>query len=359
MFRQLRFYAWINTRRSENNIISDFTTTIGGKEDVLICCGDWSATKNLPGWQPGPKGANTRAMFRRHGFDVVLIDEFRTSITCSVCGEVSMQKFIKKEGETNLVHKIIACASCGVVLDRDKNAATNITNIAAMTMRMEDRPFQMQPFRPKTFVNRHGYTHCEPPTEEYTNWKATRKRPDPPDAGWIPAAFNHTPSATEAPEQVTAEWLQQAVKFDKCAEMIKTGYPQHQKTNAQLNAMRKSEDASQRSKARKVLKARKRYREQWRQYRLNGMQFSPRKEGEERLKAIKQERRLQHVQIHTMDNSQVDGVDEGPASVSHGLREIIFLIIIFQNVFDCRFRRLPSPPLTDVFSGELSEPQGV
>ncbi len=73
---------------------------------------------------------------------------------------------------------------------------------------------------------------------------------------------------------------------------------------------------------------------------MNGMQFSPRQEGEEQLKALKRSRRLRNIQIPTRDNSQVDGHDEGLAAggeVFQGLAQKMYIrrkISIF-FIFPC------------------------
>ncbi len=58
-----------------------------------------------------------------HGCHLVVIDRFYpSSKTCSACGDV--------KAELSLSERTFICEACGVVLDRDVNAAINLLHVA-------------------------------------------------------------------------------------------------------------------------------------------------------------------------------------------------------------------------------------
>ena len=87
-------------------------------------------------------GIGMRRIFRRHGYTVLLVDEFRTSCRCHACYSET-EKFLKvkdprpfkqcqghiKERE---VHGLLRCKSvqCKRVWNRDRNGSSNIRSIA-------------------------------------------------------------------------------------------------------------------------------------------------------------------------------------------------------------------------------------
>ena len=57
--------------------------TYGKKEDILLCFGNWSQTQQMKYTMP-TKGVGLRRIISKK-FNVVLIDEFKTSKLCSCC----------------------------------------------------------------------------------------------------------------------------------------------------------------------------------------------------------------------------------------------------------------------------------
>ena len=47
LFRKLKFGRYINTKRSETKMISNFKIMFGNPEDVVICIGDWEQKKQM------------------------------------------------------------------------------------------------------------------------------------------------------------------------------------------------------------------------------------------------------------------------------------------------------------------------
>jgi hypothetical protein len=92
------------------------------------------------------KGIGFRNMFRKNGFQVYLVDEFRTSCRCSNCegGECSKFREIRnpKPAKNNsiLSHGLLLCKKdCGL-WNRDENSARNIYKIANNAINKKERP---------------------------------------------------------------------------------------------------------------------------------------------------------------------------------------------------------------------------
>ena len=132
--RKFKWRTWIYQRKSEDNFISNIEKTYGKKEDILLCYGNWSNTKQMKYLMP-TKGIGMRRAIEKK-FDVVLVDEFRTSKLCSCChGELENYKINKKK-----LHRLLICRSCKsnglenkniTFMNRDMNACINIRKISS------------------------------------------------------------------------------------------------------------------------------------------------------------------------------------------------------------------------------------
>jgi len=158
LFRKLKFGRYINTKRSEIKMISNFKKIFGKPEDVVICIGDWEQKKQMKFKEP-TLGIGIRTLFRKNKYKVFLVDEFRTSCKCSNCNGGVCEKFMvrknpkpkpkkskenqKKEikyDETRLVHGLLRCKSgCGL-WNRDRNGSSNIYKIAYQAIHNLERP---------------------------------------------------------------------------------------------------------------------------------------------------------------------------------------------------------------------------
>ena len=80
------------------------------------------------------KGKSFRYLFRKYGYDVYLVDEFRTSCRCSKCEGGECEKFREKLNiKTNskiLLHGLLKCKTCKVLWNRDENSSNNIYKIS-------------------------------------------------------------------------------------------------------------------------------------------------------------------------------------------------------------------------------------
>jgi hypothetical protein len=147
LFRKLKFGKYINIKRSEQKMISDFKKTYGNPENVVICIGDWEQRKQMKYKEP-TLGKGIRTLFRKNNYNVFLVDEFRSSCKCSKCDGGICEKFMvrehpnkkKNKDELRLIHGLLHCKNgCGS-WNRDRNGSSNIYKIAKNAINNIDRP---------------------------------------------------------------------------------------------------------------------------------------------------------------------------------------------------------------------------
>ena len=145
IFRKLKLNSYINRLKSEQQLINRFKKIFGEPNDTIICIGDWEQRKHRKFKEP-TKGIGFRSMFRKSGFQVYLVDEFRTSCRCSNCngGECSKFREIRnpKPAKNNSImsHGLLLCKKdCGL-WNRDENSARNIYKIANNAINKKERP---------------------------------------------------------------------------------------------------------------------------------------------------------------------------------------------------------------------------
>lgn len=134
-YRQLRFNSYNNLRRSEDNMVNRFNRKFGEPRDTVIIFGD-SGTTNIK-YKAPVKNKGMRKLFERHGYQVILIDEFRTSKLCSHC-HCPLHNALSRpsprpwrDGVLVNVHGLKRCKTenCQTYANRDKNATENMLTI--------------------------------------------------------------------------------------------------------------------------------------------------------------------------------------------------------------------------------------
>ena len=145
LFRKLKFSGYINAKKTEQKMIHNFQRTYGTPDKVVICIGDWEQRKQMKFKEP-TIGIGMRTLFRKNGYQVLLVDEFRTSCKCSKCEGGVCEKFRvrqhpnKKKDELRLIHGLLRCKNgCGL-WNRDRNGASNIYKIAYQAIHTLGRP---------------------------------------------------------------------------------------------------------------------------------------------------------------------------------------------------------------------------
>jgi len=144
LFRKLKWRSCIYTRKSEDNFLNNIKKKFGNKNDILICYGNWSNTKQMKYTMP-TKGVGLRKIIEKK-FNIVLVDEFKTSKLCSKCHN-------ELENYTNngkKIHRLLVCNNCNknsgseskqsIFMNRDINACVNMLNICKTWINKKIRP---------------------------------------------------------------------------------------------------------------------------------------------------------------------------------------------------------------------------
>jgi hypothetical protein len=146
LFLRLRAKADTGRQISEAKFISDFKKKFGDGSETIVAIGNWSRNGGLRGVE-SVKGKGFRAMFRRAGYFVALVDEFRTSCRCYGCQKEN-EKFAKQTckkpgarfGMEIECHGLLRCTECHTIWNRDVNGACNIWLIAVSEIYGQGRP---------------------------------------------------------------------------------------------------------------------------------------------------------------------------------------------------------------------------
>ena len=166
VFRKLRRHALVNKTRGEESLVRRFRETFGPPSEIVICFGDWSPPQGVR-FKLSTPGMGLRRLFRQHGYLTYLIDEFRTSCRCSICGnectkpmtrvirhnerckcrsQNQKRKRKKCTCRDKKVHGLLRCThtSCNMYFNRDVNGARNIYKLARAAINDEERPEYMR-----------------------------------------------------------------------------------------------------------------------------------------------------------------------------------------------------------------------
>lgn len=146
VWRKLRWQAFMLRRSSEDRFLNRMEETFGKPEEVLICYGDWSNPKQMKYIAPTMNKGLRKVVQKR--FDVVLVDEFRTSKLCSYCDKELVNK--RKE-DGHKIHRLLQCNDCrseksgheGKITrlhNRDVNACRNLLYLSKKWMKHQHRP---------------------------------------------------------------------------------------------------------------------------------------------------------------------------------------------------------------------------
>ena len=145
IFRKLKWNSFVNTQRSEDNMLNKFKEKFGKPKDVVIGFGDWEQKHQMKYKEP-TKGKGFRKLFRKAGYQVYLVNEYRTSCRCYDCeGECVKFKKCKnprpwKANEIILRHGLVMCKTCKRTWNRDVNSALNMHWITKKTIEGDGRP---------------------------------------------------------------------------------------------------------------------------------------------------------------------------------------------------------------------------
>lgn len=152
LWRKLRMSVYIKKKQSEQKMIKKFKEKFGNEESNIIAFGDWSQKEQMKYKEP-TKGKSFRTLFKKAGFEVFLIDEYRTSKRCCNCKDESIcETFLKiksprpyavdKNGKRKeiICHGLVKCQTCNTMFNRDVNSCVNIREIAKSYINNYNRP---------------------------------------------------------------------------------------------------------------------------------------------------------------------------------------------------------------------------
>ena len=146
--RRFRFNRYSNTQRSEANMVNNFKKIYGDPSQTIIAFGDHTQGGHQMKHLEPTKDIGIRRLFKKAGYQVYLVDEFRTSLKCHKCKsdtkkfKYEISKKPKSLGKIKLVHGLIRCknAHCGIKWNRDYNGSLNILEIAKAALEEKGRP---------------------------------------------------------------------------------------------------------------------------------------------------------------------------------------------------------------------------
>ena len=142
--RKLKLGSFIRRQITESRMLRRFQKIFGSGKETIIAIGDFEQKQHRRFKEP-IKGKGFRALFRRAGYKVYMVDEFRTSCRCNQCeGECETFRWCKnpkfwREGIIKR-HGLLRCKNgCGL-WNRDTNGAINIWKIAVRAIGGKERP---------------------------------------------------------------------------------------------------------------------------------------------------------------------------------------------------------------------------
>ncbi len=147
-FRRMKILSYIGRQRTEAKMLREFETKFGSDQEAVIAIGDWQQRQHRKFKEP-VKGKGFRTLLRKAGYDVYLVDEFRTSCRCSAChGECTTFRECDnprpyRDGRI-LRHGLVRCKTCQRLWNRDTNASSNIWKIAHNAIHGMERPEYLQ-----------------------------------------------------------------------------------------------------------------------------------------------------------------------------------------------------------------------
>jgi hypothetical protein len=139
-FRKYKWYSYINTKRTEDNMLNKIENKYG--KDIKIIIGDWSIGKQMRNFISTPNLTIKRKLNTR--FEVYNIDEFRTSCLNYKTEELCNNLYLPdKRNIERKMHSILTFKmenkrkGC---INRDKNGCKNIQKVFNHYIETGDRP---------------------------------------------------------------------------------------------------------------------------------------------------------------------------------------------------------------------------
>ena len=139
-FRQYKWYAFINKKRTEDNMLNKIEKTY--TKDSIIIIGDWSIGKQMKNFISTPNLSLKRKLQER--FKVYNIDEYRTSCLNYKTEELSKNLYLPdKRKKERKMHSILTYKmenKRNGCINRDKNGCKNIQKVFNYYIEYDERP---------------------------------------------------------------------------------------------------------------------------------------------------------------------------------------------------------------------------
>ena len=139
-FRQYKWYAFINKKRTEDNMLNKIEKTY--TKDSIIIIGDWSIGKQMKNFISTPNLSLKRKLQER--FKVYNIDEYRTSCLNYKTEELSKNLYLPdKRNKERKMHSILTYKmenKRNGCINRDKNGCKNIQKVFNYYIEYDERP---------------------------------------------------------------------------------------------------------------------------------------------------------------------------------------------------------------------------
>jgi hypothetical protein len=138
-FRRWKWYGYINRQRADREMVKRFKEKFGSGEESVILIGDFEQRKQMKYKEP-TKGKSIRTLFKKNGYKVYLVDEYRTScrlyetgeelINVRGCHSLLGSKILKSRMTENkpdvFIKDMIKCGYRPTIINRDLNGSLNI-----------------------------------------------------------------------------------------------------------------------------------------------------------------------------------------------------------------------------------------
>ena len=139
-FRQYKWYAFINKKRTEDNMLNKIEKTY--TKDSIIIIGDWSIGKQMKNFISTPNLLLKRKLQER--FKVYDIDEYRTSCLNYKTEELCNNLYLPdKKNKERKIHSILTYKmenKRNGCINRDKNGCKNIQKVFNHYILYNERP---------------------------------------------------------------------------------------------------------------------------------------------------------------------------------------------------------------------------
>jgi hypothetical protein len=141
-FRQYKWYAFINKKRTEDNMLNKIEKTY--TKDSIIIIGDWSIGKQMKNFISTPNLSLKRKLQER--FKVYDIDEYRTSCLNYRTEELCKNLYLPdKKNKERKMHSILTYKmenKRNGCINRDKNGCKNIQKVFNHYIEYDERPYR-------------------------------------------------------------------------------------------------------------------------------------------------------------------------------------------------------------------------